>query len=165
MNHKQVVATWAQQLKTEAKGYNVFFVERTIYSYGYHFPLAHITPFEYENQPIILRNITSYSSSTARHQAFVKYETNTDPVIDVSTRTMKKMIDELNFEKHLTEQTRIDAIVEIQARIDYCKLKFTRARSERMREYWNRECIENGKQLMILHSLPKWQNIGRMATV
>ena len=159
MNHQQVVRTWAKQLKTKATGCNVFFVERTIYSYVYHFPMAHITAFEYHGQPIILRNSDSYSVSTAKHQSFVRRETWDSPVIEVNTKTLKAMIDELSFERHITPVTKSRAIVEIRERIAYATGKHDRARLHK--DMWMRDIVRDKVQLKVLESLPCWQGLGR----
>jgi len=67
-NNKDLAQLWAQQTVKEAKGSNFFFEGRTIYSYGYHFPIARIDP---ENKVVTI-TIATYSVSTARHKSLVR---------------------------------------------------------------------------------------------
>lgn len=68
-DNAQIAHIWAQQTgeKGQAKGGNVFFEGRTIYSYGYHFPMA---VFIKDNAVII--NNDSYSNTTSTHQSYVR---------------------------------------------------------------------------------------------
>lgn len=66
MNNSNVAHAWANQTCQSAKGSNFYFDGPTIYSYGGHFPLAHICP----NGDILI-NKKHYSMSTARHKRHV----------------------------------------------------------------------------------------------
>lgn len=65
-SHAQVAHVWAQQEKERGNGSNMFFEGKTIYSYGYHFPLATFL----SNGAVVINN-ESYSVSTAKHQSHV----------------------------------------------------------------------------------------------
>ena len=41
MNNSMVAHLWANEKKESARGSNLFFEGRSIYSYGYHFEVAH----------------------------------------------------------------------------------------------------------------------------
>lgn len=60
---------WAQQTqpKGRSNNSNLYFEGRTIYSYGRHFPIA-----SYITDDIILLNSDRYSSSTGKHQSYVR---------------------------------------------------------------------------------------------
>jgi len=66
-SHDQVAHAWANKLDDYQKGFNMFRDEDTVYSYGYHFPIArHITlP---SGQPAIMLTTRTYSSSTSGHR-------------------------------------------------------------------------------------------------
>lgn len=59
----QVAHLWANQIQDEAKnpGHNFWFKKDTIYSYGYHFPIA----IHYKG--IVLFTLQTYSNTTAKH--------------------------------------------------------------------------------------------------
>jgi hypothetical protein len=66
MNNSQLAHAWAHQTKPQAKGSNLFFEGDTIYSYGYHFPIAKKVAFEK-----VLFTTREYSNTTARHKSLV----------------------------------------------------------------------------------------------
>lgn len=70
MNNSNVAHAWANQTKQSGKGSNMFFEGDTIYSYGYHFPIAKFITID-ENNFIVL-NYTNYSNTTSKHQAHVR---------------------------------------------------------------------------------------------
>lgn len=61
MNNKQVAHAWAHQEKQSAKGSHFFFEGPTIYSYGYHFPIATL------HNGGVLFTLRDYSNTTAKH--------------------------------------------------------------------------------------------------
>ena len=71
MNNSTVAHNFANRIKLAGKGSNMFYNNDTIYSYGYHFPLAKFVNNTI-GEEIILLNIKSYSSSTAKHQQKVR---------------------------------------------------------------------------------------------
>ena len=66
MKTQEIVHQWAQQNGDQGKCGNVFYENKTIYSYGYHFKLAQF----YDG--IVLVNSDSYSVSTSKHQNYVR---------------------------------------------------------------------------------------------
>jgi hypothetical protein len=78
MNNREVAHLWANQSRASGKGSNFFFEGPTIYSYGYHFPIArHVGS-------VILFTTDSYSSSTAKHKAYTRQAiADCEMVIDV----------------------------------------------------------------------------------
>jgi hypothetical protein len=73
LNADNVAHTWAYQSQNEARTPNnsFYFYNKTIYSYGSHFPIAkHITNSKGENK--ILFTTRSYSNTTSKHIAVVK---------------------------------------------------------------------------------------------
>lgn len=66
MNNSQLAHAWAHQSKPQGKGSNFFYEGDTIYSYGYHFPIAEKVAFE-----TVLFTTREYSNTTARHKSLV----------------------------------------------------------------------------------------------
>jgi hypothetical protein len=65
-NNREIGHIWANQKQEFGRGSNIFFKGKTIYSYGYHFPVASIV------QPgIILFTTNDYSKATAKHKSFI----------------------------------------------------------------------------------------------
>lgn len=65
MAHSIVVQKWFNQLGTKENSFsssNMFYTNKIIYSYGYHFAIA----IRLEN--IVLFNLKTYSNSTSKHQ-------------------------------------------------------------------------------------------------
>ncbi len=87
----QIAHVWAQQTQSEgtAKGGNVFFKGATIYSYGYHFPMAVIVNI-YDRRFTII-NSDTYSSTTSTHQAYVRQAVSGD-VVYANTEQLKTII-------------------------------------------------------------------------
>lgn len=71
MNNKELVHIWAQQTKESGKGSNMFFEGATIYSYGYHFPIATIHKDNKKDIELVLFTSKGYSPTTAKHKNFV----------------------------------------------------------------------------------------------
>ena len=76
MRHDEVAKRFANGA-TKGKGCNVFIDGDTIYSYGYHFPIARRVREGggegYEGRVVAyLFNSDSYSSSTSKHQSYVR---------------------------------------------------------------------------------------------
>jgi hypothetical protein len=72
-NNDMVAHVWAQRSQTRGRnaGETFYFEQDTIYSYGYHFPLAEFarTP---SGTDIVLVNSRSYSVTTAKHASYVR---------------------------------------------------------------------------------------------
>ena len=66
MKTQEIVHQWAQQNGDSGECGNVFYEGKTIYSYGYHFKLAQF----YDE--IVLVNSDGYSSTTSKHQSYVR---------------------------------------------------------------------------------------------
>lgn len=65
-SHDEVAHAWANKTGRHRKGHNMFYEGDTIYSYGYHFPIArHMTTPDGRN--VVLFTTDSYSVSTAKH--------------------------------------------------------------------------------------------------
>ena len=69
MNNRQVAEAFAQG-KREGTGSNLFIEGNTIYSYGYHFPIA--IRIQGANGIEYLWNSDKYSVTTSKHQRYVK---------------------------------------------------------------------------------------------
>ena len=77
MSNSQVASKFANRNQNkrglvEYKGSNMFCERDIIYSYGYHFPMAkHLGVRDHEE--FFVLNSDRYSSSTSRHQSYVRY--------------------------------------------------------------------------------------------
>lgn len=78
MSHPQIIKNFAdRRINRRTKSVewggtsNVFCRDRTLYSYGTHFPLARYMG-EVDGQHVFILNDDYYSSSTARHQSFTR---------------------------------------------------------------------------------------------
>lgn len=65
--HHEVARLWAAQSVPSAKGSNLFFEGDTIYSYGYHWPLAKLVRLDDTGTCVALLNNVWYSPTTNRH--------------------------------------------------------------------------------------------------
>lgn len=64
-NNKELAHIWAQQNQSEGRGNNMFFRDRSIFSYGEHFEIARfVTP------EVVFFNPARYSNTTTRHQSY-----------------------------------------------------------------------------------------------
>lgn len=84
-DNRQCVHVWAQQTQDKGRSSNgnLFFDRSTIYSYGYHFPLAKF----YDENTVFINN-SSYSVSTSKHQSYVHQAVNHKTRIYISNRAM-----------------------------------------------------------------------------
>ena len=71
--NQEVVNAWVQG--RSAQGGHIFTDGVTIYSYGYHFPIAT------RNHGCILYNKRHYSSTTAKHQSCVRHALGRTPIV------------------------------------------------------------------------------------
>lgn len=67
----QKVATRFAEGGTKGHSLNMFIEGDTIYSYGYHFPIARRTGKEYNHAPVVLFNKNGYSHTTSNHKGHV----------------------------------------------------------------------------------------------
>lgn len=71
MNNSMVAHLWANEKEESARGSNLFFEGRSIYSYGYHFEVGRIVRNKCGEKAYLL-NDKYYSSSTCKHQHCVR---------------------------------------------------------------------------------------------
>lgn len=71
MNNSMVAHLWANEKKESARGSNLFFEGRSIYSYGYRFEVGRIVRNKCGEKAYLL-NDKYYSSSTCKHQRCVR---------------------------------------------------------------------------------------------
>lgn len=104
MNNSTLSHNWANKIKPTGKGSSMFYEGDTIYSYGYHFPIAKFITID-ENT-FIAFNENGYSNSTSKHQSHVRrsipYNYEIIKVIDMSfgfyghENNMKHYINQIN---------------------------------------------------------------------
>ncbi len=71
----EVAHIWAQRNQSKGKGGNIFFEGNTIYSYGYHFPLATFITNKAGETKVLL-NSDNYSVSTSKHKGYARQAVN-----------------------------------------------------------------------------------------
>lgn len=74
LNHRQVAERWtdaAGDPRDSARGFNVYFVGPTIYSYGPHFPIASFVQGSTGERKVLFTS-RSYSNSTGKHKRHVR---------------------------------------------------------------------------------------------
>lgn len=76
--NRELCHVWAQQTQEFGKGSSMFFEGNRIYSYGKHFEIARIVKQNTGYDGVILFNSASYSNTTAKHQAYVRYAIDYD---------------------------------------------------------------------------------------
>lgn len=70
MNNSKLAHNWANKIKENGKGSSMFYYGDTIYSYGYHFPIAKFVTVN--DKTFIAFNCQSYSNTTSKHQLHVR---------------------------------------------------------------------------------------------
>lgn len=63
----EIAHVWASQSQDKGRAGNIFFEDKTIYSYGYHFPIA-----KFINKDTVLVTTRRYSNSTSKHKRIVE---------------------------------------------------------------------------------------------
>lgn len=131
MNNSQVAQAFAKGA-IKGTGSNMFIDGQTIYSYGYHFPIArHI------GAKVVLFNANGYSNSTAKHKNHVSSALAYFTVIQCPDCAIEKA------EDYLREQIK-DATA-----------KSKRARSQWAIDSWLRQIVNYKLQLQALKKLQK----------
>jgi hypothetical protein len=112
VTNSMVAHLWANQSQPEAQnsGRSFYFVGKTVYSYGSHFPVAHITDTWTEGGPgighrVVLFNSDRYSITTSAHQSLARRALSSRFVtIDVPDPVAGSDADHIANLEHLTEQ-------------------------------------------------------------
>jgi hypothetical protein len=122
MNNSTLAHNWANKIKPSGKGSNMFYEGDTIYSYGYHFPIAKFITIDENN--FVAYNYSSYSNSTSKHQAHVRgsipYNYEVIKVIDMNfgyyghERNIKHYISKID--EHFAKAKRSNKYKEFQLR-------------------------------------------------
>ena len=104
MNNSTLSHNWANKIKDTGKGSSMFYEGDTIYSYGYHFPIAKFITIE--DLTFVAFNNNNYSNSTAKHKNHVRraipYNYEVINCIDMNfgfyghEKNMKHYINEIN---------------------------------------------------------------------
>lgn len=74
-NPEQTIHVWAQQSQSEGRSANVFFEGATVYSYGYHYPLASFVTNKKGEKAVVI-NDAGYSVTTSKHISIARYAVN-----------------------------------------------------------------------------------------
>lgn len=123
---------------TTGRGSSMFIDGDTIYSYGYHFPIARRTDKKYHAIPVALFNGNGYSNTTAKHKGNV-YSALSGyhfiVTVDLSSN------DPAIWKKGLQRQ------------IETATAKMGRARLEHTRAAWKDQLFNLNRQLAIITEL------------
>lgn len=114
-NHHEVCHYWANKVQSEGKCGNIFFEGPTIYSYGYHFPMATFAGKTTDDgREIVLMTTRRYSVTTSAHMSMVRHS------LPPSARILHvPYLDE--YEKNLASyQERVDNLIEELRRCRSC---------------------------------------------
>lgn len=148
MNNYTLAKRWRQQEKKYATASNMYYVGNAIYSYGYHFPMACITPIERDGKAVVFINNDRYSVTTSKHQSYVYSVTYKDARIFVSTRLLTAVIDDINTHKTLTTDTSIAIYVELEKRLIQAEKKYQHARTRKHVWQSEKDAIVEQSQLL-----------------
>lgn len=77
MDNRMIAHLWANEKKESVNGGNFFFEGESIYSYGYHFEAGRIVRNKRGEKAYLINSI-HYSSTTSKHQYFVRNAIPTD---------------------------------------------------------------------------------------
>lgn len=100
-SHDQVAHAWAHQTGRHRKGFNMFYEGETIFSYGYHFPIAKITTAP-NGERVVLFTTEEHSVSTAKHKTIVRRAINSNShpnVLNIPLRVSQYAYRELPIEE------------------------------------------------------------------
>ncbi len=132
MNNRQVAEAFAQGNKEKGTGSNLFYEKyNTIYSYGYHYPIAYKTTVFKDAKEIVIFNDNGYSGSTAKHEAYVRSALSNYHI--VRTIHIKQFIREFeNLDlKGISKELKDRINKEIDSRFDEARVKEKRARKHK----------------------------------
>lgn len=131
-DNRQCVHIWAQQNQSNGRSSNgnLFFEGKTIYSYGYHFPLA-----SFATNDTVLINSDSYSVSTSKHQGYVRQSVNHKNRISVCSSVLKHFISERGFGKSTQHALAQSALSEVNSLIE-------KAAKRKARKYAAQDILE-----------------------
>lgn len=124
-DNRQCAHIWAQQSQPNGRSNNgnMFFENSTIYSYGYHFPIA-----TFIDDNTVLINNDSYSVSTGKQQGYVRYAVNHHNRIYASTAVIKAYL----FDRSFNDMAQMAAIIECQNTVN---IKIQRAKQKKAARY------------------------------
>lgn len=145
MNTSEVFHLWANQSRNSAKSGNVFFEGPTIYSYGYHFPIATLKTLE-DGTPIALFNPDRYSVTTAKHKSKAQGAVHSRTRHDIDSRRWGSVNGRADLERELAAQAVINA-----KKTDYAKQE-KREAAKRARERKKLDAMD------ILERAEKWRS-------
>lgn len=152
MSNYDVAKKWHDQIKDSGHSLNVFYEHEVIYSYGYHFPMALITKFNYEGKNIVLVNSNTYSNSTAKHLSHVRSVCNNDATIEMPTDLLKKFMDILRYNGDTKQIVSLKKEVAglLNNEIAENENKLKRARVEWSKNNYKRQIDNRHEQLQVL---------------
>jgi hypothetical protein len=84
VSHNDLCEKFANRETESLQGSRMFIDGKAIYSYGHHFPVAYILN---ERERVALFNTDKYSSSTSKHQNYVRSALNSSGVYIVECNT------------------------------------------------------------------------------
>lgn len=91
--NSQVAEAWIRGESEKIKTKHLFFENRVIYSYGYHFPIAIKL-----NDCVIVHN-NRYSNTTARHKSLVRRAIGNMETIELEFEELKRIAENITYFK------------------------------------------------------------------
>lgn len=123
--HQSVTHAWAHQTGKNRKGFNMFYDGPTIYSYGYHFPIARLVTLA-DGREVVLFTNRKYSVSTSKHVTYTRRAVNhmvvfsvTDPSVDPSRKDVEEMLEKATLEAAKSKRARVYKASHLQQALSY----------------------------------------------
>lgn len=166
VSNRRVTELYAKGLGDNNKGSNIFWENETIYSYGYHFPMAHKTGIIYQGKEIVLWNEDGYSNTTAKHKSYTSgalHQEDRYILLDVDTEDLKVLIRELDNMKRESRGMNFDIYDRIMRRLEekYTNSERKLAKARKYKERHERDMGEILEQKNMLRYLQfAYQEVG-----
>lgn len=132
LSNPQVAEAYARGVG-DARSKNMFIKGETIYSYGYHFPIATRTGQYVRGYEVVLFNRDGYSNTTARHKSRVAQALSSDYIL---LEVSGELIREYARNGYIKPETGENEIKRLELIKDGYTLRSNRARLDRMKESW-----------------------------
>lgn len=141
MTNKQTVAAFIKDKRTNGRNGNgtIFFRNNLIFSYGEHFPMARKTGNFADGVPIMLMNSADYSATTAKHKSLVRYAA----LGEFRVLEVPHILSPIYDNEHAVNEAHL-----VSER-DKAFEKYSRARSENMKQVWRRDFEKLNADLLI----------------
>lgn len=130
------------------QGSNMFAENETVYSYGYHFPIATKTIERLNGKPVLLFNKDGYSNTTARHKSHVAQAFSSWELIEIPTKDLQAYTSMVNHRDDSRNASVRENIIKSlwDQQKEYAN-KAIRARKEENRDFYGRLSVRVLQQI------------------